>query len=39
MRDRFEPPRLSMDERDRRWSTHLQMRKRGIDCLVLWESV
>jgi hypothetical protein len=39
MRDRFELPRLSMAERDRHWSMRQQMRKRGIDCLVLWGSV
>jgi hypothetical protein len=37
MRDRFELPRRSTAERDRRLSmTRQQMRKRGIDCLVLW---
>lgn len=37
MRDRLELPRLSIAERDRRWSmTREQMRTRGIDCLVLW---
>lgn len=40
MRGRFELSRLSMAERDRRWSmTRQQMRERGIDCLVLWEGV
>jgi len=37
MRDRLELPRLSLAERDRRWSlTREQMRARGIECLVLW---
>ncbi len=37
MRDRLELPRLSIAERDRRWSvTREQMHARGIDCLVLW---
>lgn len=37
MRDRLELPRMSMAERDRRWSiTRRQMRERGIDCLLLW---
>ena len=37
MRDRLELPRLSLSERDRRWSTTRQaMSSRGIDCLVLW---
>jgi Xaa-Pro aminopeptidase len=37
MRERLELPRLSLAERDRRWSlTRDAMRARGIDCLVLW---
>ena len=37
MRDRLELPRLSLAERDRRWSlTRQEMTARGIDCLVLW---
>lgn len=37
MRDRLELPRLSVVERDRRWTvTRAAMRARGIDCLVLW---
>lgn len=37
MRDRLELPRLSLAERDRRWSlTRQEMKARGIDCLVLW---
>ncbi len=37
MRDRLELPRMSIAERDRRWSAmRAEMRKRGIDCLVLW---
>ena len=37
MRDQLELPRLSLAERDRRWTlTRAQMRARGIDCLVLW---
>jgi Xaa-Pro aminopeptidase len=37
MRDRLELPRLSLAERDRRWSlTRREMAARGIDCLVLW---
>jgi Xaa-Pro aminopeptidase len=37
MRERLELPRMSMAERDRRWSSmRAEMRKRGIDCLVLW---
>jgi Xaa-Pro dipeptidase len=37
MRDLLELPRLSLAERDRRWSrTRKEMRARGIDCLVLW---
>lgn len=37
MRERLELPRLSLAERDRRWSvTREAMRARGIDCLVLW---
>ena len=37
MRDRLELPRMSIAERDRRWSiTRDQMRARGIECLVLW---
>jgi len=37
MRERLELPRMSMAERDRRWSLmREQMRARGIDCLVLW---
>ncbi len=37
MRDRLELPRLSLAERDRRWSLiRGEMAKRGIDALVLW---
>jgi Xaa-Pro aminopeptidase len=37
MRDRLELPRISIAERDRRWTvTRQQMRARGIECLVLW---
>jgi Xaa-Pro aminopeptidase len=37
MRDRLELPRMSIAERDRRWTiTREQMRARGIECLVLW---
>ena len=37
MRDRFELPRLSLAERDRRWAaTRKEMDARGLDCLVLW---
>jgi Xaa-Pro dipeptidase len=37
MRDRLELPRLSLEERDRRWAvTRREMKARGIDCLVLW---
>ena len=37
MRERLELPRLSIAERDRRWAeTRAEMRKRGLDCLVLW---
>ncbi|MDB5405268.1 MAG: hydrolase/M24 family peptidase [Rhodospirillales bacterium] len=37
MRDLLELPRLSLAERDRRWSrTRKEMRARDIDCLVLW---
>ncbi|HEY2531793.1 MAG TPA: hypothetical protein VGJ20_28340 [Xanthobacteraceae bacterium] len=37
MRDRLELPRMSIAERDRRWTiTREQMRAHGIECLVLW---
>ena len=37
MRERLELPRMSLAERDRRWTTtRAQMKDRGIDCLVLW---
>ena len=37
MRDRLELPRLSMQERDRRWgAVRAKMAERGLDCLVLW---
>lgn len=37
MRDRLELPRMSVAERDRRWTiTREAMRARGIECLVLW---
>lgn len=37
MRDHLELPRLSLAERDRRWQlTRAEMKRRGIDCLVLW---
>lgn len=37
MREVLELPRLSLAERDRRWSaTRQQMEARGLDCLVLW---
>jgi Xaa-Pro dipeptidase len=37
MRERLELPRLSIEERDRRWAiTRAEMRRRGLDCLVLW---
>lgn len=37
MRERLELPRMSLAERDRRWSmTRAQMSARGINCLVLW---
>ncbi|MDF2116979.1 Xaa-Pro peptidase family protein [Roseiarcaceae bacterium H3SJ34-1] len=37
MRDHLELPRLSLAERDRRWElTRAEMKRRGIDCLVLW---
>lgn len=37
MRDRLELPRMSLNERDRRWSaTRKLMKERGIDCLLLW---
>jgi Xaa-Pro aminopeptidase len=37
MRNRFELPRLSLAERDRRWAaTRKEMDRRGLDCLVLW---
>ncbi len=36
MRDRLELPRLSLEERDRRWATVRQeMRAQGFDCLLL----
>jgi hypothetical protein len=40
MRDLFELSRLSTAERDHRLSmTRQPMRKRGINCLVLWWGV
>ena len=37
MRNVLELPRLSLQERDRRWrATRDAMKARGIDCLVLW---
>ena len=37
MREVLELPRLSLAERDRRWSaTRQQMETRGLDCIVLW---
>jgi Xaa-Pro aminopeptidase len=37
MRDVLELPRLSLAERDRRWSvTRKAMEARGLDCIVLW---
>ena len=37
MREVLELPRLSLAERDRRWSaTRQQMEARGLDCIVLW---
>jgi Xaa-Pro dipeptidase len=37
MREVLELPRLSLTERDRRWSTtRQQMKARGLDCIVLW---
>ncbi len=37
MRDVLELPRLSLAERDRRWSaTRTAMDARGLDCIVLW---
>ena len=37
MRDRLELPRLSLAERDRRWSLiRAEMRARNLDCLLLW---
>ena len=36
MRNRLEIPRLSMDERDRRWSRmREEMKRQDLDCLVL----
>ncbi len=37
MREILELPRLSLDERDRRWARRgKEMEARGLDCLVLW---
>lgn len=37
MRSVLELPRLSLAERDRRWSmVREQMKQKGLDCLVLW---
>ena len=37
MREVLELPRLSLAERDRRWSaTRQQMEARSLDCIVLW---
>ena len=37
MREVLELPRLSLAERDQRWSTtRQQMKARGLDCIVLW---
>ncbi len=37
MREKLELHRLSLTERDRRWkNTRDEMRKRGLDALVLW---
>jgi Xaa-Pro dipeptidase len=37
MRQRYELPRLSINERDRRWEeTRKEMDARGLDCLILW---
>ena len=37
MRQRYELPRLSIKERDRRWeATRKEMDARGLDCLILW---
>ena len=37
MRNTLELPRLSLAERDRRWSAvRQQMKHMGLDCLVLW---
>ena len=37
MREQLELPRLSLNERDRRWHMVREaMDKRGLDCLVLW---
>lgn len=37
MRDKLELPRLSLAERDRRWTaTQREMARRGLDCLILW---
>ncbi|MEI9475716.1 MAG: Xaa-Pro peptidase family protein [Deltaproteobacteria bacterium] len=36
MRNKLELPRLSLQERDRRWSTvREEMKQQGLDCLVL----
>src|SRR4030042_3194428 len=36
MRNKLELPRLSLKERDRRWSTvREEMKRQGLDCLVL----
>lgn len=37
MRAEIELPRLSLSERDRRWTaTRRRMRDKNIDCLILW---
>src|SRR5215216_3306402 len=37
MRSRLELPRLSLQERDRRWAlVREKMAERGLDCIVLW---
>ena len=36
MRERLEIPRLSLEERDRRWSKmREEMKRQGLDCLIL----
>jgi Xaa-Pro dipeptidase len=37
MRSMLELPRLSLEERDRRWRfVRASMKERGLDCIVLW---